>query len=97
MERLLLLDRSIEDVEKQLFRLNYQLKIDQGYVESPDADPSDIADIKLQIELNLVERERLERQLALLQAARRAAEAEADDASSAPRRTPPAAGPQDPV
>ena len=60
------LDRAINDCERSISILDLQLKVDRGYIESTEADPTDVGQIRCQVELQLLEREFLDRKLALL-------------------------------
>jgi hypothetical protein len=60
------LDGEINECERRLKRLEFQLKIDIGYVVSPDADSSDVAFFRCQIELQSIEKQYLERRLEVL-------------------------------
>lgn len=61
------LDRAINECERRILVLGHQLQIDRGYVDSPDADPADIDTIRYQLELEIVEKEYLEKTLAILE------------------------------
>jgi hypothetical protein len=60
------LDQAIGECERQIGALDFQLKVDQGYVDSPEAEPAETAYYRCQLALNLIERECLEKKLALL-------------------------------
>ena len=60
------LDRAIKECERSISILDLQLKIDRGYVRSSDADPTDIEYYRCQIELNLLEKEYLQKKLIVL-------------------------------
>jgi hypothetical protein len=60
------LDGKINECERRLKRLEFQLNIDIGYVESPDADSSDVEFFKCQVELSSIEKQYLKRRLEVL-------------------------------
>ncbi len=60
------LDRAINECERGIWILDFQLKIDEGYVASSDADPTDVEYYRCQVELQVVEKECLERKLTIL-------------------------------
>lgn len=57
---------AIRECERKIRSLDFQLKVDRDYVESPEADPSEVEYYRCQIALNLIERECLERKSAFL-------------------------------
>lgn len=60
------LDRAIKECERGIRMLDLQLKIDRGYVDSPDADPTDVEYYRCQVELQVVEGEFLQKKLVIL-------------------------------
>jgi hypothetical protein len=60
------LGQAIQECERRIRAVEFQLKVDRGYVGSPEAGPGEIAYYRCQIALNLIERDGLERKLALL-------------------------------
>ncbi len=66
MDLLLYLDRAIRDGERDIRSIDLQLETDRGYVDSLEADPNDVEYYRCQIELNVIEKEYLERKLTIL-------------------------------
>ena len=60
------LDRAIKECERAIWILDMSLKIDRDYVGSSEADPTDVAFYRCQIELNIPERECLQKKLVIL-------------------------------
>ncbi len=60
------LDRARADCERDIIRLDRQLKIDIDYVASTDADSNDVEYYKCQVELQRLERRYLTKQLEIL-------------------------------
>lgn len=60
------LDGEVNACERRLKRLEFQLKIDIGYVESPDADASDVEFFRCQVELQSTEKQYLKKRLEVL-------------------------------
>jgi hypothetical protein len=61
------LDNAIGECKRRIWVLDLQLKTDIGYVHSSDADPTDVEYYRCQVELNLLEREYLQKKLIILQ------------------------------
>jgi hypothetical protein len=57
------LDRAIQECERGILLLDGQLKIDRDYVGSSEADPTDVKFYRCQVELNIPERECLQKKL----------------------------------
>lgn len=60
------LDRAIKECERSISLLDGQLKLDRDYVGSLEADPTDVEFYRCQIELNIPERECLQKKLVIL-------------------------------
>jgi hypothetical protein len=60
------LDRAIGECERDIRSLDSQLATDRDYVNWSGADPNDVDYYRCQIELNVIEKECLERKLAVL-------------------------------
>ncbi len=61
------LDQAIAECERRISRLGFQLSVDVGYVDSPEADPGDVDYYRCQVELQRLEEDYLRRRLAVLQ------------------------------
>lgn len=60
------LDNSIGECTRRIWVLDLQLKTDIGYVHSADADPTDVEYYRCQVDLNLLEREYLQKKRVIL-------------------------------
>ncbi len=60
------LAREIPECERDLKRLMLQLSIDRDYVESPEAEPREVEYFRLQVQLEQMEVDYLQRKLGLL-------------------------------
>jgi hypothetical protein len=60
------LDRAVQECERGILLLDGQLKIDRDYVGSSEADPTDVEFYRCQIEINIPERECLQKKLIIL-------------------------------
>jgi len=58
--------RAIHQCERDITSIDKQQEIDRDYVTWSGADPGDVEFYKCQIELNVIEKECLERKLAVL-------------------------------
>ena len=67
------LDEALQEYLRRLRSVEFELGVNEGYVKSAEADPADIDQIKCQLELNLIEREYLQKALAALEQWRSAA------------------------
>ena len=59
------LERAIKECERRIPRLNTQQKIDISYINASNADPTDIEYYRFQVELQAIEQEYLQKQLAI--------------------------------
>jgi hypothetical protein len=60
------LDNAIGECKRRAWVLDLKLKTDIGYVHSSDADPTDVEYYRCQVDLNLLERENLQKKLVIL-------------------------------
>jgi|HubBroStandDraft_4_1064222.scaffolds.fasta_scaffold188470_2 hypothetical protein len=60
------IDGEINECERRIRRLQLQLEIDTGYVDTPDADSSDVEFYRCQVELQSIEKQYLGKRLEIL-------------------------------